>query len=232
MPDGSVISAADVYATAKDGNGAQVGGAPSSLCGKAYQFYIQIPDSTMDNSCGMTKNPINTPTALPAAPYYAPIVTTPTPPATQLSNPTGTAVSFTSSDTCTSVGPKIAAMQTVGISNPVIWSQIPASLIACANVKALNPQESIYQTIAPPASQPGGVETLDPNTTGMPILPPGTCSANQTYIPPGGTMPNNGLVTPTGACVDNAAAGTTDNTALYIGIAVAAAVALFAFGRH
>lgn len=41
----------------------------------------------------------------------------------------------------------------------------------------------------------------------MPLLPPGTCNANQTYIPPGGVMTGarypGGLVTPTGACIDN-----------------------------
>jgi hypothetical protein len=140
----------------------------SDLCA-AEQFLVNnIPDSEFGSSCASyaasTPNPLIPPAwanngqGTPQAQVSTPV--TPATPATPVTpaNPAGAAVTFTASDSCSTVSSKIAALQAAGQSNITIWNQVPDALLTCSAVMALNPTDAVYDTQAG-ASQPGGVSS-------------------------------------------------------------------------
>lgn len=108
--------------------------------------------------------------------------------------PVQTSVTFAASDTCSSIAAKIGALQQAGQSNIVIWNQLPESLLTCPVAEALNPQDAMY---APSSA----------GTTGA------------------GSMSTAGSGAASGTNAGNSGStGATDNTALYVGLGIAALV--------
>jgi len=181
-------------------------------CTAERELAMGIPGATMSSTCAAGGSG-ETPTQLAVSQGATPPVTpggqstvvgyTPPVPVSapvSVAQPSQTSVSFSGADTCSSVVSKIAALQAAGQSNVVIWNQIPSTVAQCEVVKALNPQAPVYTS---PAQQSGA-----PSQGSQP-----------------GDMSGNG---DTGQQSNSQSQGS--NTNLYIGLAIAAGLALFAFG--